>query len=129
MAAAGEGGGGGGPRDTSIDIFLRVRPVGNPSENFRADPLESAVDITLPKDVAAGYVNNQRELHNFRFNGILGPEAKQDEVFERVARSAVIASLDGINATIFAYGQVRGAGEGEAVLGEGEVWPGGHHFA
>eukprot|EP00983_Pelagomonas_calceolata_P060705 1146490-Pelagomonas_calceolata.AAC.6 len=27
-----------------------------------------------------GYVNNQRENYNFRFNGIIGPEAKQDEV-------------------------------------------------
>lgn len=26
------------------------------------------------------YVNNQREHYEFRFNGILGSEAKQDEV-------------------------------------------------
>ena len=51
------------------------------------------------------YVNNARERYEFRFTGVLGTLAKQDEVYERVARRAVTSSLEGYNSTVFAYGQ------------------------
>lgn len=41
------------------------------------------MEFNLPRDAAAGYVNNQREHYEFRFNGVIGPEAKQDEVGQR----------------------------------------------
>eukprot|EP00873_Tetraselmis_striata_P011712 jgi/Tetstr1/431976/TSEL_021453.t1 len=62
------------------------------------------------------YVNNQRENYEFHFNGIIGMEAKQDEVFERVARPACLGSLEGINSTIFAYGQT-GSGKTFTITG------------
>ena len=62
--------------------------------------------FTIPRLETAGLVNNQREKYNFKFDGILGPEAKQDEVFERTARKIVKSTLEGRNGTIFAYGQV-----------------------
>ncbi|GFH07887.1 kinesin-like protein, partial [Haematococcus lacustris] len=70
----------------------------------------------MPRDAAAGYVNNQREQYEFRFNGIIGPEAKQDEVFERVARNVVMGSIEGFNGTIFAYGQT-GSGKTFTITG------------
>ncbi len=39
-----------------------------------------------------------------------GPEATQEAVFARVCGGAIDAVLDGLNATIFAYGQVLGSG-------------------
>ena len=59
----------------------------------------------VPKQETGGYVNNQREKYQFGFDGIIGPEAKQDEVFERVASRSVLGSLEGFNGTVFAYGQ------------------------
>jgi len=41
---------------------------------------ENKLEFNIPRDAAQGYVNNQRENYNFRFNGIIAPEAKQDEV-------------------------------------------------
>ena len=41
----------------------------------------------------------------FRFDGIFDMGAKQDDVFDQVAKDAVDSALDGYNATIFAYGQ------------------------
>jgi hypothetical protein len=65
---------------SNIDIFLRVRPVPTPSQRLQLDQTESKVEFNIPRDVSAGYVNNQREHHEFRFNEVIGPEAKQDEV-------------------------------------------------
>jgi kinesin family protein 6/9 len=38
------------------------------------------VDFNLPRDSLAGYVNNQREHYEYKFNGVIPPDAKQDEV-------------------------------------------------
>ena len=65
---------------SAIDIFIRVRPVPKPSPLLEVDNSEGKVSFTIPRDEAAGYVNNNREHYEFNFNGIIGPEAKQDEV-------------------------------------------------
>lgn len=38
------------------------------------------VDFNIPRASDAGYVNNQREHYEYKFNGIIPPDAKQDEV-------------------------------------------------
>ena len=70
----------------------------------------------VPKQETGGYVNNQREKYQFGFDGIIGPEAKQDEVFERVASRSVLGSLEGFNGTVFAYGQT-GSGKTFTISG------------
>lgn len=69
------------------------------------------------------YINNQRENYSFRFNGILPPDTKQDEVFERVARPVVEGAMDGINGTVFAYGQT-GSGKTFTITGGPERYAG-----
>ncbi|KAF6266655.1 kinesin family member 6 [Scenedesmus sp. NREL 46B-D3] len=64
-------------------------------------------------------INNSRERYLFNFNGVLTPEAKQDEVFERVARPVVVSSMQGFHGTIFAYGQT-GSGKTFTVTGGAE---------
>lgn len=39
------------------------------------------MDFNLPRDSVAGYVNNQREHYEYKFNGVIPPDAKQDEVW------------------------------------------------
>jgi kinesin family protein 6/9 len=65
---------------SNIDIFLRIKPVQRPSGKLSWDGTEGLVAFNMPRDVTQGYVNNQRENYEFRFDGILTPEAKQDEV-------------------------------------------------
>jgi len=101
---------------SSIEIYLRLRPVARPAPYVELEPEEAKIDFHLPRDIAAGLVNNQREHYEFHFNGLIGMEAKQDEVFERVARPACLASLEGINSTIFAYGQT-GSGKTFTITG------------
>ena len=68
------------PQNTNIDIFLRVKPDKRPTTNLLIDQNENKLEFNIPRDIAQGLVNNQREHYEFRFNGILSPEAKQDEV-------------------------------------------------
>eukprot|EP00899_Mesostigma_viride_P007228 jgi/Mesvir1/16506/Mv10060-RA.1 len=102
--------------DASIEIFLRVKPVKKPSPRFEFDPAEGTVEFNLPKEIAQGLVNNQKEHYSFKFNGVFGMEAKQDEIFERVARKVILGALDGYNGTIFAYGQT-GSGKTFTITG------------
>ena len=50
--------------------------------------LKDAAVADLSCHCACRYVNNQREHYEFRFNGTLAAEAKQDEVLLRTALSA-----------------------------------------
>ena len=65
---------------SNIDIYLRIRPVAKASNQLLVDHTENKVEFNLPRSAGAGYVNNQREHYEFRFNGVIGAEAKQDEV-------------------------------------------------
>ena len=37
----------------------------------------SQVEFHMPRDEVGGLVNNQKEHYDFKFNGIIPPEAKQ----------------------------------------------------
>ncbi|GLI60663.1 hypothetical protein VaNZ11_002864, partial [Volvox africanus] len=105
-----------GPEVSGIDIYVRIKPVQRASPRLVVDTNENKIEFNIPRNEAAGLVNNQREHFEFRFNGILTAEAKQDEVFERVARPAVMGAMSGYNGTIFAYGQT-GSGKTFTITG------------
>ncbi|KAK9835721.1 hypothetical protein WJX74_006610 [Apatococcus lobatus] len=105
-----------GPHSSSIGIFLRVKPVARPSAGLYVDDTDQQIKFNLPKALSLGPVNNQRENYHFSFNGVLTAAAKQEEVFERVARNVVLGTLEGFNGTIFAYGQT-GSGKTFTVTG------------
>jgi hypothetical protein len=65
---------------THVEIFVRVKPVPSPSQRLAWDDQEGSLSFRIPKEASAGLVNNQRENYEFRFNGIIGPQCKQDEV-------------------------------------------------
>mmetsp|Transcript_2784 Transcript_2784/g.9791 ORF Transcript_2784/g.9791 Transcript_2784/m.9791 type:complete len:822 (+) Transcript_2784:575-3040(+) len=113
------GSGDNGSENTNIEIFLRLKPTPSPSKYCEVEASEGQVEFNIPRDVAAGYVNNQREHYEYRFNGVLGMDAKQDEVFERVARRPVLGAMQGINGTVFAYGQT-GSGKTFTITGGAE---------
>lgn len=74
---------GDGPENSNIDIYLRVKPVAKPSSQVVLDQAENKLEFNIPREASAGFVNNQREHYEFRFNGLLLPDAKQDEVGRR----------------------------------------------
>jgi len=52
---------------------------------------ENKVEFHIPKDVTQGYVNNQKEDYTFKFNHLLGMEAKQEEVFDTIAKDVEVS--------------------------------------
>ncbi|CAL5230078.1 g13535 [Coccomyxa viridis] len=74
------------------------------------------VQICMPKSMDQGYINNQKELYSFMFDGVLPHNCKQDEVFDRLAAELLLGTLEGVNATIFAYGQT-GSGKTFTITG------------
>lgn len=91
------------PQNT-ISTYLRCRPCKRPSGFFELGE-DSVVQVEVPKEVVTGMANNKRNRWRFGFNGLIGTEATQDEVFETVARPVVDSVIEGFNGTVFAYGQ------------------------
>lgn len=104
------GGGGGGGDNSNIDIFLRVRPVKSPSNRLIVDQTENRVEFNIPRDARDGYVNNQRENYEFRFNGIIGPEAKQDEVCCKSLHASMAVRFDPVDQLVCGMAGLRESG-------------------
>lgn len=118
-SVAGGGGSASSEEDSNVRIFLRVKPSKKPSGFFTWDEDASQMKYDIPRDVAAGLINNSRTSYKFRFDAVLGMVTKQDEVFDRVGRPCVLNALNGFNSTVFAYGQT-GSGKTFTITGGAE---------
>ena len=56
-------------------------------------------------DVRASHNSSSDDAKTFTFDHVFGPNSKQVDVYNIVARPIVEAVLEGYNGTIFAYGQ------------------------
>jgi len=103
-------------KNSAIEIFLRVRPTKKPFEGLTLRPEDKKIDIQVLKDPSRGYVNNQKENFTFMFDNLFGMEAKQQDIFDHVAKDVVDSALEGYNGTVFAYGQT-GSGKTYTMTG------------
>uniref|UniRef100_A0A8C5JBL6 Kinesin-like protein n=1 Tax=Junco hyemalis TaxID=40217 RepID=A0A8C5JBL6_JUNHY len=107
----------------TIQVFARVKPLGRRQQagSYSVDneePLPS-LEITVPRDLADGFINNKRESYKFKFQKIFDQEAKQDVIFDSIAKPVAECVLAGYNGTIFAYGQT-GSGKTFTITGGAE---------
>ncbi|NXM96342.1 KIF6 protein, partial [Sylvia borin] len=107
----------------TIRVFARVKPLGRRQQagSYAVDneePLPS-LEITVPHDLADGFINNKRESYKFKFQKIFDQEAKQDVIFDSIAKPVAECVLAGYNGTIFAYGQT-GSGKTFTITGGAE---------
>ncbi|KAM4835055.1 kinesin-like protein KIF6 isoform 1-T1 [Thomomys bottae] len=108
----------------TIQIFARVKP---PARKHQLgiysidedEKLTPSLEIILPHDLADGFVNNKRESYKFKFQRIFDQDAKQEIVFEHIAKPVAESVLAGYNSTIFAYGQT-GSGKTFTITGGAE---------
>jgi len=108
--------------ESSIEIFLRVRPSLRKPGYFQVDDIDTnRINFRLPLHSEHDVVNNSRTHYGFQFNGILDQNADQDDVFRRVGLPAVKSVLEGFNSTIFAYGQT-GSGKTFTITGGPEKY-------
>ena len=66
---------------------------------FQVNETSGTIDVRAPQAMADGADKN------FTFDYAFGPESKQLDIYNLVARPIVDAVLEGYNGTIFAYGQ------------------------
>ncbi|NXK94898.1 KIF6 protein, partial [Formicarius rufipectus] len=108
----------------TIRVYARVKPLGRRQQpgtysvDVEEEPL-SSLEITVPRDLADGFINNKREIYKFKFQKIFDQEAKQDVVFDSIAKPVAECVLAGYNGTIFAYGQT-GSGKTFTITGGAE---------
>jgi kinesin family protein 6/9 len=101
--------------DSTIDVFLRIRPSKNPSSYFERDEIDdNKIRFKVPVDQST--VNNTRTHYGFEFNGVIDEKASQKDVFQTVGIPITKNVLDGYNSTIFAYGQT-GSGKTFTITG------------
>ncbi|XP_027537567.1 kinesin-like protein KIF6 isoform X2 [Neopelma chrysocephalum] len=108
----------------TIRVYARVKPLGRRQQagSYSVDDEEdllSSLEITVPRDLADGFVNNKRETYKFKFQKIFDQEAKQDVIFDSIAKPVAECVLAGYNGTIFAYGQT-GSGKTFTITGGAE---------
>jgi kinesin family protein 6/9 len=84
--------------------------------NFGSD--KKSLHIHIPKNEEWGYINNQQEDWDFKFDNILH-NASQETCYQECAQSIVRNCLDGFNGTILAYGQT-GSGKTFTMTGATE---------
>ncbi|XP_067149287.1 kinesin-like protein KIF6 [Apteryx mantelli] len=108
----------------TVRVYARVKPLGRRQQAgiYSVDDDEASVsslEIIVPRDLADGFVNNKRESYKFKFQKIFDQEAKQDVVFDSIAKPVAECALAGYNGTIFAYGQT-GSGKTFTITGGAE---------
>ncbi|XP_033916828.1 kinesin-like protein KIF6 [Melopsittacus undulatus] len=108
----------------TIRVYARVKPLGRRQQAgiYSVDDDEkslSTLEVIVPHDLADGVVNNKRESYKFKFQKIFDQEAKQDVVFDSIAKPVAECVLAGYNGTIFAYGQT-GSGKTFTITGGAE---------
>ncbi|XP_068256107.1 kinesin-like protein KIF6 [Nyctibius grandis] len=108
----------------TIRVYARVKPLDRRRQAglYSVDDNEkslSSLEIIVPRDLADGFINNKRETYKFKFQKIFDQEAKQDVVFDSIAKPVAECVLAGYNGTIFAYGQT-GSGKTFTIAGGAE---------
>lgn len=107
-------------KNAAIDIFLRVKPTKKKSDKFHLLTEDNKAVFTNLKQMKKGeYVNNSKNEYNYCFNGVFDMSAKQEQVFEVVAKDVIDNAFEGYNGTVFAYGQT-GSGKTYTMTGPEE---------
>ncbi|ORX83534.1 kinesin-domain-containing protein [Anaeromyces robustus] len=102
-----------------VKVIVRTRPT----SDFANDILQisqetNSIHIHIPKNSESGFINNQQEDWDFKFDQILH-NASQECIFDECGAPILKSLIDGYNGTILAYGQT-GAGKTYTMTGTTE---------
>jgi len=105
-----------GDGDSSIQVFLRCKPIKAVNKWVTTDHENSRLEFNIPVAKHIGVDNDRLRNASFQFHGILDQDCTQAEVFELIAQDCVKSAIQGLNSTIFAYGQT-GSGKTYSITG------------
>jgi hypothetical protein len=115
----------------NVKVLVRIRPKNSAEREagsfdtctvFDVDREQTQQDSLFFRPLGESAPSMAAELrhethgHTFRFDHVLGQQTSQSQVFDLVGQPVVDACLQGINATVFAYGQT-GAGKTHTMHG------------
>ncbi|KAJ3060871.1 Kinesin-like protein kif9 [Podochytrium sp. JEL0797] len=93
-----------------VKVVIRTRPTSEfANDEIKFDTDAKGLHIHIPKGTDGGFINNQQENWDFKFDGILH-NVSQEKVYDECGHGIVKAMMDGYHGTIMAYGQT-GAGK------------------
>ncbi|KAH6565131.1 hypothetical protein BASA62_007514 [Batrachochytrium salamandrivorans] len=107
------------PKSKHVKVVIRTRPTSSFAQDiitFGED--KKSLHIHIPKNEEWGFINNQQENWDFKFDNIMH-NSSQEGVYENCGGPIIKSLLDGYNATIMAYGQT-GAGKTFTMTGASE---------
>lgn len=91
---------------TDTNSLTASSPPSSPPSSSSSSKLRSILELDIPPDADPGLVhNNESGRLRYEFDKVYDVDATQEFLFDEVARSKVIDAIDGINSTVFAYGQ------------------------
>ena len=103
--------------EMAVGVFLRCRPFEGENDFLTISLADSNLEVSVPDHVRTlGPDNYKYRDKKFHFHGIFDEDATQADVYEILAEDCVTSVVEGINATIFAYGQ-SGSGKTYAING------------
>ena len=101
-------------QDSNFLVAVRIRPLNTKeSENLEAHPVvtravgDALISFDPPTQAPKGLHVRGNHRHadvRFAFDVVFDHDCSQDQVYDRCARPLIKSVLNGINATIFAYG-------------------------
>ncbi|CAF3201396.1 unnamed protein product [Rotaria socialis] len=101
----------------NVKVVVRCRPMSNKELDNDHQEIVYVTETTGTIDVRPPHNANDDGGKTFTFDYVFGPNSKQVDIYNLVARPIVDAVLEGYNGTIFAYGQT---GTGKTFTMEGK---------
>ena len=86
-------------------MVVRCRPISDKELDNDHKEIVNVNETTGAIDVRLSRNSSDDANKTFTFDHVFGPNSKQVDVYNLVARPIVDAVLEGYNGTIFAYGQ------------------------
>jgi hypothetical protein len=100
---------------SSLHARVRARLLDSPHRCVSSRADQRSVEFRIPRDQSSGYINNKRELYDFKMNHIFGADATQADIFDGIGKKVVNNVLEGFNGTREAPAMINAMREGEGV--------------
>ena len=107
-------------KKSSITVAIRVRPLNQLElEITSLEGIKIINSTSLIVSSDPNTINKKTNLikeHQFFFDYVFGPSSTQEEVYQNTTKKLLPGIIDGLNATVFAYG-ATGSGKTYTMLG------------
>lgn len=93
--------------DANFRVVVRIRPLIDREKSAGDRIIVSANDtqVVIKEQTGNPAIDAYAPQHRFTFDRVFGPSTTQEEIFDSYVKDTVELVLQGINSTIFTYGQ------------------------